>query len=810
AAAIAAAQGSSSLDLEFVDGDKKEPVSDVVVSVYIDDRDMVLSTDGEGKASIPFEAEEIRYGIRVSTEVEGFLPASVTWKRRELAEISGEQVVELKRGYSIGGKIESESGKPIKGCKVIVSAMPTRDSEVRTALTNFETRTDNNGEWHCDEAPEKMESVRIRLEHPYYITNQYFDYGGDNRPIGHLKTFEDVIQLKESLNLEGFVLDENGGALKGARVSAGDPNPWSKGRKPTAIANPTGAFSFKDREPGELQITVQADGYSPQAQQVLVEQGMKPLRFLMEPAATIRGRVVDATGDPISGVNVSAQSVLPGNVDDSWRGFTDSEGRFEWDSAPHQPVQFSFYSSEGYGRKSETLGPTAEGEEHTIVLNAPLTVRGTVVDAKTGKPLESFQVIQGIGWDQGPDRPPSWQHRNAQPGSDGKYSISFTQDYPKHYVRIEAEGYLPGVSPPFTSDMGATVHNFELEEGDPLSGTVVDASGIPVLNADVILATQSNGAYIQEGRNERVNSTPSTKTDSDGAFQFPPLEEEFTLVVLSEMGIAQVTKAEFEASNKIQLEKWASLSGTLRVGKETPTGEVVVLNLNREHQPNSPSVYFHYRTETEEGGRFSFDRVVPGDIQVTRQIKLSETPGGGSRWSNANSETVQLRPGESKEIQLGGTGREVKARLVVPATAEREITFDQVQGYLRTHVSMPYTHKEIIAMSTEEREAAAKEVQLWMQSSEGKEAQRNIKSYGFKVLPDGAFTIQDVEPGKYDLNVSVLAPPPEASANAIVSYHFNTVAQYNGEAVIPDATGEEADQPVDLGELKLTLLKTKE
>jgi len=303
------AQGKS-LRVLFVEPDGRTPAANAPVRVAIDDRDYLDTTDGNGGISI--EIPVIRYGIRVTLEDEGFLKAAVTWKRSEIDNLQGDQVIQLERGTPLGGRIETVSGEPIKGVRVILSVMPDRESEVKTARNAFEARTDNNGEWRCEELPERIEWVRLRLEHPYYVTNRYFDYGGQNRPIGRLKTFEDVIRLRESLTLQGRVLDEHGRGLKGANVIVEAATVSEKVRGSVEVSNSTGDFALKDLTRGPVRLTVEAVGYGSQIRDVSLEKGRPPERFLMQPNRILRGTVLDSRGSPIDGAEVF---LIPGEIE---------------------------------------------------------------------------------------------------------------------------------------------------------------------------------------------------------------------------------------------------------------------------------------------------------------------------------------------------------------------------------------------------------------------------------------------------------------------------------------------------------------
>lgn len=95
---------------------------------------------------------------------------------------------------------------------------------------------------------------------------------------------------------------------------------------------------------------------------------------------------------------------------------TDADGRFLWDDAPSDEVTFRA-DAIGYGAKDDvTLNPG----EHTIVLDRKTTLKGTVVDAETGRPIPKFSLTMATV--KLPGERPIWQRgfdleRPASPSS---------------------------------------------------------------------------------------------------------------------------------------------------------------------------------------------------------------------------------------------------------------------------------------------------------------------------------------------------------------------------------------------------------
>ena len=83
-------------------------------------------------------------------------------------------------------------------------------------------------------------------------------------------------------------------------------------------------------------------------------------------------------------------------------------------------------------------------KENVVKLGSVIHIRGTVTDAKTGQPIEDFQLTLGIVFNDG--QPMNWQPGwNADIGKKpgGIFDFPDTWPYPGIAVRIEAKGHLP-------------------------------------------------------------------------------------------------------------------------------------------------------------------------------------------------------------------------------------------------------------------------------------------------------------------------------------------------------------------------------
>ncbi len=204
----------------------------------------------------------------------------------------------------------------------------------------------------------------------------------------------------------GRVVDSEGRPLSGVEIWRPYTEQERLGRaerRPAAVSGPDGLFTVTDLRPTES-LTACPLGWQfteiPSS-----DTYKKPVEFRLQPAARMAGRVVDARGEPVPGVDVTAQ--LAGWVtgclimsppepclgNPNYRSrLTDVDGRFVFEAL--KPGWFVIRASNGnqaHVVRWQVL-PGKNGREVEVALPAKLVpLEGRVVDAD-GKPVSGAQV----------------------------------------------------------------------------------------------------------------------------------------------------------------------------------------------------------------------------------------------------------------------------------------------------------------------------------------------------------------------------------------------------------------------------------
>ncbi|HET6427530.1 MAG TPA: carboxypeptidase-like regulatory domain-containing protein, partial [Phycisphaerae bacterium] len=745
------------LELRVTDRDTDQPVP--AASLTWKAEQLIATdgkTDGQGKARATVgRIRNLRAQVRVDKG--GYAPAMVFWfKDPPAGEV---RVVRLSPSRPIGGIIRDEQNAPVVGARVSVW-LP------REAISLIVT-TDDQGRWRAENAPTDLAGMIITVDHEDYLQANVQSVHG-TAPLPPPEALWEMtarIVMAKGIAVSGTVRDGTGGPVGQARVrcTLGSQEPErstdAQGRYRLAVRAAAGK---------RAELLVSAAGWAPQRREVVLESPETEASFTLAPGKTIRGRVVDTHGKPIAGVWVRASEW------GRWWAQTDAHGRFAWTDAPDATVSFSF-AKEGYrSRYGSENGPklAPSDDEHSIVLRPSPRVRGKVVDGRTGKPIEAFNVF--LGPSRGPTSP-DLVSGTKFPGKGGSFEVSLAGSAAGSYrVRVEAVGYEKAVSDQFDcGDGDVSVGTLRLVPArmSRVAGVVRTPDGQPAEGALVSIAGLNKPVYVGDGEILRnMNSPTPIRTDGAGRFSLP-WRDESALVVTHAGGYAEIPAAELEADNEITLKGWARVEGTLKIADRPGVSQTIELSWPFR----SEGVHYHYQAVTDGQGRFRFDHVPPGDVRISRYVKISRTT-----LSNSHHRYLALAPGATARVQLGGTGRPVVGKLVAPANLP---------------VKMDWTRSAGVTLNLD-RSSDTGDMRFrdWMHTPAGRAYVLATRSYGGGVNADGTFRIEDVPPGRYVVTVSAGEPlPPGMWLSA------------RREFVVAEIPTGRSDQPLDLGPIPTRL-----
>jgi Carboxypeptidase regulatory-like domain len=473
--------------------------------------------------------------------------------------------------------------------------------------------------------------------------------------------------------IEGIVKDEKGRRIAGARVE-NRKNKNHEARRTLTDKNGHYVLDELNESLDGFRILVRAAGHSPVVQEVQPGPAGKPARvdFTLSPGHVLHGRVVDENGKPISGVVVEplvAWTREPAT-------HSDKDGRFEIDSLPAD-AKFGV-SKSGYTMLWWVPLRLDSAGLVTVVLQPMGVIRGRVVDAQSGKPLDHFNVwFNSPRAGAAPNIPSGYDRALFHPGrkfasSDGTFTISDLTNKLAVEVSVAADGYKKCVLPVVVAAPLKEVKPvaFALAPIEPAklatySGRVLDHRGQPVRGANLRLITSSLRSEDPDDRNFFWNAITSGElagrwycdqfleavSDSQGRFAFKGvLPDKHWQLAYWGPGVPRD-----RVLGTSQTVPGPAPSLTIKI----PQPARVVVTIDRVKYPDAWQLVGHPRGTHSDSLQMILQRgqtkveiqdLAPGDYVLL--LLRAVLKDGGLDIVVIASQRIHLEPGETKEVRF--------------------------------------------------------------------------------------------------------------------------------------------------------------
>lgn len=746
------------------------------------------------------ENDIISFVVRIKKDA--FVPKRI-WYRPEGSgiEIPKNYTLKLEPGTIVGGFVrKKDDNTPIADATVKVSVHRQGEGIEIIDIRDIPCQTDAEGRWQCDVIPEKVFEVYAWPEHPDYVSTEKYS---TNLSMQALRAGQAVLYMRSGLNVTGTVFTLDGDPIKGATIYQGESR---YSIEPKTKTDSDGRFRFEKCKPGEMILTVKAKGFAQDMKVINVNNQLEDVRFDLGSGNSVTVRIVDVDGSGIRGVQIVAdewrQRPYPHNY--SRRnirisGRTNADGYATLTDLPEDEILYDMYKKDYASTDGYPITPREEGYVIQLLRSAKLT--GTVTDAETGQPIDTFRMIYGI--DSYGRNSPTWQDHNGKTVKGGKYELALGRQSDGLAVKIEAEGYLPAESPIFYSEGKDATYDFQLVRGEGVKGVVFLSDGKPAGGVDVVVATQAHFVDVK-GTAFRRDSTQYTVTDAKGRFALPQQTADYKLLAIGEAGTAEIDGSDFEATGEITLQEFGRVEGTVYIGSAPAAGREVYLNCNYGGS-TSQMIRYDNRVVTDDEGKFVFDKVRPGKVAVSR---VTIRPDGGRSYPHGTP--LEVLPGKTVRIDIGGGGRKVVGRLTAPTGISGTVNFTQGSFKISRHISLvdiPFPQigfpDNIFSMTEEEKQTWQQE---WAQSPQGKEFMATIQEvmakqgtgYSIAAAADGSFEVEDVLTGNCILTGNLYDPSSQGRRGP-----DNIIGTVRHEFTVPELKDDSDDKPFDAGRIRL-------
>lgn len=577
---------------------------------------------------------------------------------------------------SLSGRVVDEHGEPIAGASLVATSQAAWTPGRRPGVDRATSGVD--GRYRLLRL-DPEEAHHLLVAHPGYAPADLelvAPVAGAGRP-GF-----DVV-LVRGTRAHGLVFSTDGRPLAGATarlVPLRGPGPWlgprpprptGDGGEPAATTGADGRFAVEHLLPGRYDLLVAAPGHAPlrvPGVEVPEPPGDGDLgSVVLEPGAEIAGRVVDADGRPLAGVEVRRFARDPligrfamGDGGEPSTVVTGEDGRFVLADLQAGAVVDLVLDAPGYTQET-VAGVVAPTERPLLVeLLATATVSGRVVDgAGAGVAGATVQAMPDAAGSPGRRRFDG-RVAVARTDDDGRFEIG---EVAPGAVRLVAtgNGYRSGeangleVSPGERRD-GIRI---EIERGGSLAGRVLAPDGQPVPGAVVLVtANQLWGGF-------------EARTDGDGRYRLVGLPEGVLQVIAEHPdhvgAVREITAGDGEIQLDLHLGAGHPVSGrVIDEGGAPLPGARVSLSGDWMRQPPRSAT-------TRADGAFEIDGVAPGPWRISAWkqgwVHAEEPPRLDVDGPVAGLE-LRLTTGATVAGRVRGIGLEEIGRLRIAAGRE--------------------------------------------------------------------------------------------------------------------------------------------
>lgn len=400
--------------------------------------------------------------------------------------------------------------------------------------------------------------------------------------------FENVYEASETEDLgehvlaragriSGKAVGASGAPLAGAEVVL-EPGSGATGDDPafrtlarTVVTGPDGIFSFGEASAAGNRVTVFKDGLAPE-----LEPGVRPGSIARPIALSagfpVTGVVRDAAKRPVADALVR---FVRANAATHWV-LTNAEGAFSIPNAPGgRGVLVVDAGDSGFSSKPDIKLPLPEGGTLAIVLAAPASLTGKVVETKTGRAVPRAKLfLKGNAF-----------ARLVRTAPDGTYALKGVPPETYRFTVDEAR-HVPWAQAALKLAPGEARHlDIALTPGATIAGKVVDESGGPVAAARGSLTRGGESAVRSLRR--MLRAAPEVvvfRSRPDGTFtasRLEPGDNQRLFVSAAEFERATVAGLSLPSGGTksgvvVVLRRGGTITGVVKDGDDQPLADVDV------------------------------------------------------------------------------------------------------------------------------------------------------------------------------------------------------------------------------------------
>ena len=318
-----------------------------------------------------------------------------------------------------------------------------------------------------------------------------------------------------------------------------------------------------------------------------------------------------------------------------------------------------------------------------------------------------------------------------------------------------------------------------------LSGTVYLPNGRAASNAAILLPAQGDAAVLGDRHFEYESSSSIYRTSSNGTFVVPEIPGVHVIYVADDDGFCEFSLNQPQSPLSIHLLPWGRLEGVVTLEGKRAAHEKIAL-LRGSFMPGVTQLSLApntFQAECDDQGRFVFEHVPPGEVQVCRMVHSAYCA----------AQYVEVGAGQPTVIRHGFDGRLLKGRLVA-SDASASLNWKGGWGFSLS-TKMPLVEPP-----------PGEDPQTWQrkywESAEGKQRQKETHHFGVVIETNGDFRIEDVPAGTYELRGEL-----REGGATVFDWGGRLLGRINQEVLVPERAADKPHETLDLGELVLQVAR---
>lgn len=526
----------------------------------------------------------------------------------------------LPKTFDLSGKVVDESGKPVKGVNLNLEyAEEDKAAMGRVTYSPGHAQTLADGAFTIKKL--KAGKYKLRAEKEDFAKcAQTVSAGPDSKePL--------LITLKKGLGIAIAVLEPDGKTA--GTVELNLTNYYEPGKthdytdyvsKKLKLAA-DGKFRAEGLNPGLYNLTVRDVNHNYELASVQkIDAGSEDTVVTVGKIRPVAGTVVDASGKPVSGAEISVSAKKDGNTsfypsfgNDAGKNKTGANGDFKLSLRENLKYSVKFTHPK-YLDRTVDCNPAADAGDLKVVMENGCSITGKVVRGKDNSPVEGVIVRVGSSYYYNPaGREDEETAARRRTDRDGKFSLEAVPTGSVAFSVYSEKNPRPLFSKSFTikKDQKNEIV-LPMPEMISVKGKVVNEEGKP-LSTHVFMNSQDN-----------YQISHNVQADEKGEFEIKELIPGKYNITVNKEGFPQFTKIvdikpESNEPVIITIVKGQSIKGTvLEVdGKPAVNVELMLTTDNTARVGSAPLPYVNKKLELTAEGKFEAKGLNPGKYNIT-------------------------------------------------------------------------------------------------------------------------------------------------------------------------------------------------